>query len=977
MASSVVRRGLLAAAIIVTIAFVLLGMAHLPVVRAGVLEWARTRVSEDLGIAIEASALRYNLLSGSLEVSDLALSSRGERPFLRADSARIVLARSVWWGTIELLHLEAIRPQLVVVRHADGTTNLPTGGSGSSASSTPLRLGTIQLSQLTVEVADDDGRALAVGPIDLTLDSSPARPRPGAFGPSAFTASLPASDVAAAPTVVSGTLTGRLGFDGRQLSVPELHIETPDGRLDLDGALDIVGETPGVQASGRLEIDLARARRLVGLTDTAILGSAAAEFEITGSLTDPAVRIGVLGQDLGYRTVTGAGLSANATYSSGRLAIERFDVTSSVGEAHANGTLILATSAGPSPASQIVLRLTEIRLDSLTGIADVATPVPLGAIASADLDATWGTVEPSTADWLQRLSADMHVRLTPTGLGLSLGGDVDGRLRAGQWTVEHALQSTALGADLGGTATGQVNRTTNERIDSTLSVQSRLRTDNLGAVVPVLRQAGFELPSPIDENLRGSLDALLESQSTLRAPSLLATIEARDVTVAELPSGDLSSTLAIDRETVRARSLEARLGSVRLDAAGQYAWSGQITGRFDVTASDLGEAVRSFGFADVPVAGSGRLAGTFQGDVQSPRARASLTANNLSVYDTPIGAVSSMLELAGRRLEIEASAPQLNLQIQGELDTREPLDYQLVANLDRTSIAAVLPGPLRERILTRDGTVSARVTAHGELRQPLQATVETVVRSLEADLSGVPVVLDAPATISFGPANVTTTTLSLRLGRETRVRLQGALSRNTALEGLELQLDGALSDLVALAAPIVPEVSIDADGTIGIDVRVGGTLLAPEPEGTITVRDAALHYSDHERDLPPLTEISLSGRIEPASIVLQSLDARWQGARIAAEGALPFRMIAPEPPPAGTAGQTTWGAEWLASCPKSQAPPRSSQGSANSVRPFSVPSSPRHDFRASKGRPRSPSPPKPTLSRWIAFDRRLSSSRGR
>jgi outer membrane protein assembly complex protein YaeT len=916
MLSNVVRRGLLATAIVLTVAVVLLGLAHVPFVRARVLEWARTRVSTDLGIALDAGALRYNLLSRSLEINGLSLSSPGQPPFLQADVARLVLSPRVFWGTIELQHLEVVRPRLAIVRHRDGTTNLPTASSPSSPeTSTPLSLGTIELRQASITIDDETGGGVSLGPIDLALDASTVSPRPGAFGPSAFTVRLAASDAATPPTVVSGTLAGRLGFDGRQLTIPELLVETPEGRLALDGSIDLESEQPGVEAEGQLDVDLARGQRLAGFTDVAIRGSLTTRFEITGSLADPVVRIGMAANDLGYRSVTGAVLDADARYGAGQLAIERFDITSRIGEAHINGTLALGEAADAPDSSRIVARLSSVRLDSMMELADVALPIPLGASTSVDLTAAWDRIDPD-GTWLERMSADTAVRFIPEGSGLSLGGEIKGQLRTGQWTIDHAVESIPSRTALAGVATGELRQGTDQPIDSTISLRSRLRAEDLGNAASLVRQAGVELPSLFDEGVSGSAEAWLESSGTMRTPTLLATITARDVAIAKLPAGDLTSTIAVDREVIRADSIDAQLGSLHLAAAGRYSWSGQVAGRFDLTASDLAAVSQSFGLTDVPIAGAGRLTGTIQGEARSPIARAELTADGLAVNDTAIGTLDATLGLADRRLAVDASAPRLAIQLNGELDTGEPLAYELVANLDRTSIPALVPESLRAQVPVRDGTLSATVTAHGELRQPLQATAETVVHALELDLSGTPIALEAPATISFGPEVVSTTGIPLRLGQQSQVRLQGALGRERTLDGLELSVNAALEDLVALSTPFLTDLQIDAAGSIAADLRVGGTLLAPQPVGTITLSGGVLHYSDHERDWPPLTDLSLRGRIDQSRIVLESLAAAWQGAMLTAEGSLPLRLIVPAPPPgAATGGEAAWGSAWLASLP--------------------------------------------------------------
>ena len=132
MSSNFIRRGLIATAVIVPIALILVGAAHLPFVRARVFDWARTQAAQSFGIIVEADAAGYNLLTGSVELRNLTLAAQGERPFLRADSVRLAFSRRMLWGTIEIQRLELVRPRVTIVRHSNGTTNLPVSRSDSS-----------------------------------------------------------------------------------------------------------------------------------------------------------------------------------------------------------------------------------------------------------------------------------------------------------------------------------------------------------------------------------------------------------------------------------------------------------------------------------------------------------------------------------------------------------------------------------------------------------------------------------------------------------------------------------------------------------------------------------------------------------------------------------------------------------------------------------------------------------------------------
>ena len=824
MPSKLIQRGLVATALVGTIALILVGAAHLPLVRARVFDWARGQAAQKFGVIVQAESLGYNLLTASVELRNPTLAAQGERPFFTADSVRLRFSRSVLWGTIVIQRLELARPRVTIVRHANGTTNLPVSQTDPSSGTTPLHLGIVELRQISIEVEDEGaGHEVRAGPIDLMFDSRSTDPRPGAFGPSPFAVRLAATADTQATRSVTGTLAGRLGFDGARLTVPELNVETPEGRLTLGGRIDFVAEALSVETQGRLDLDLARAGRFLGASGTVLAGSARAQFAVSGSLADPVVRVDVVGRDVSYGSVAVADLSANATYTGGRLVIERLDVRSSFGAAHVTGDLTLTSAPGIPSTNRILARITNVHLDPLLDVAGIALPLRLSSRATGEFNVTLEGAPPFRPDWRQGLTANASVQLMPAGSGLSIAGQLGLHLDRGRWTIAHALQSTTAHAAVSGEVSGRMRPGASGGFDSTLSGRSRLRLDDVRALLPVLQEAGVQVPPPIDDRISGSLDAWVEPRGTIASPRMLATLSGHAIRVADFPPGDLDSTLAIDRRAVQVQSLEVRLGPTRLVASGDYTWQGQIDTGFAVTAADLDALARAFEVTGLAVAGSARLEGTLQGDVRSPRALGHLTAQHLSIDDTPIGALDARLDLAGRQLNIDAGAIDLNVQLQGNLDTREPFVYQAGATLDRTSISALLPASLRDTIAVTDGIVTATVRAQGVLRRPLESAAEVALRSLDVVFSGVPIHLDAPATVSMGPDIITATPVQLRIGRETQVRLQGELALDEPREGLQVRLDGTLSELVEFAAPSFPDWRIGADASrINLDRPCGG-----------------------------------------------------------------------------------------------------------------------------------------------------------
>ena len=253
MTRKLVRRMGAGAVVVAGVLLIAYTTLHLPFVRARVLERARGYALRELGIVVDASSLHYAVFARSVELRNVSLAaSAGEPPFLQAEAIRLVLDRSVFRGVVRSDRLELAGPRLAIVRHANGTTNLPRGRP-SSGEPAPLDLGRVSVNALSITLADEStGREVAVGPLDLSLDTSPRASQPGTFGPSPFSVRLPAPT--SQPITLSGMLNGRLAFDGVRVTVHDLRIDAAEGRLASSGFVDVGGpeSTPQhARAAGR------------------------------------------------------------------------------------------------------------------------------------------------------------------------------------------------------------------------------------------------------------------------------------------------------------------------------------------------------------------------------------------------------------------------------------------------------------------------------------------------------------------------------------------------------------------------------------------------------------------------------------------------------------------------------------------------------------------------------------------------------
>ena len=151
---TVFRRTAVGLAAVVTLVVLFVAALHLPFARTRVFDWVRSRVSADFGIDIAAGALRYNLLGIAIELDKASFSAHGDPPFFEADVIRVAVSRRALLGTFDVTGLEVVRPHLTFLRHEDGTTNLPISRADQPTSS-PVHLGIVSVSQLTVDARDE------------------------------------------------------------------------------------------------------------------------------------------------------------------------------------------------------------------------------------------------------------------------------------------------------------------------------------------------------------------------------------------------------------------------------------------------------------------------------------------------------------------------------------------------------------------------------------------------------------------------------------------------------------------------------------------------------------------------------------------------------------------------------------------------------------------------------------------------------
>jgi len=888
------RRLALAAGALAGLILIGLAVLHLPSIRARVLDRARGYLEREFDIALGASSLSYNLFTRSIELRDLSLASTSSgHPFLRADRAVIVLGPGVFLGRPAVNRVSLSRPRLTVVKETDGAVNLPAAGTTGTGPRRPLQLGIVSVTALSVSLDDRIAqRSFTLGPLDLSVDTASASNRPGAFGPGAFAVRVGQTDT-------SGTIAGRLAYDGSRVRFEELTAQTREGRLEVTGWADVTGERPAVSARVNATVDLPQAARLARVDAPGLAGHLEGTVDVAGALADPTIVLAVTSRDASYAPIGPIRLSGRSSLGGGRVAIDALDVHSAAGSLHLQGGIELedAPPGAANTPSRVALRWSDLRVDDLVQAFGGSSPVRSGSLASGSATATFDARAVGAGDW-SRLRVAATSTLRPmanrfSSESLALSGTADLQVDEGRWSLRHSLETRRARADLTGTVTGLLDpgRGPRRGLESSLRGRSRLRVADIGAVVPLVRAAGITVPAEVADGVTGSMSATVDLAGTTDSPRAQIDVAVRDLR-ARAHTGTLEARLDVDASGVRAHRLQASSRTTSLQASGRYSWRGPFEGRVALTQGELSEIASQFRLP-VSVSGAARLEGTISGSRQKGQAVLSLSARDLAVAQVAIGPLDATGRLSlvdGGLIAVEAAAPNLGARARLEIVNRGGYPVSGEVTLAHDRIGALVPPRYQRAIGDLSGALSATIRGSGLLSDPAGIRGRIDVRVLDATARGTRVVLAAPASVTLAKDHLAVEALDLRIGQRTRATVDGQLGAVAASpEPLRLHIESALSELAdigsrAFGATPSP---VRAEGTAALDLSVGGTFDHPLPTGSLAVRASSLEYPS----LGPMTNLTIEAAIDPTLVTLRTLGVQWRGASFGGEGTLPWRVL--------------------------------------------------------------------------------------
>jgi hypothetical protein len=620
------RRWRVVLAALAAIALLIVGGLHLPFARARVLSWVSAELGKR-GIRFDANRLSYNLFSLTVGLDRVVVAATGGGPpVFEADAVRLNFPFAALRGALRVQSIEIDRPRLRVIRHADGSWNLPASASAGDDGpllSGPLELDHVVIRNMEVEYTDAIQRVAVVSRgMSLDLHRVPGRPLTGRLA-MGEPASVRQGDRA---TSVS-TLKGQLSFDGETVSIGALDVAALEGRTRIAGTIGPFTAEPQLRLDVDAALDVSRVVTWFAVPSPPT-GHVAVKASLNGPFDAPRAEIQTTSPDFVWPAIGALPIEIRATIAEGAAEITSLRVGLAGGDVDATGRVAFAGEE----RSEANIRWQRLDAGAIARIG-AALPIRPAALADGELTLSW------TGQDLLGARARLRTSLREPPAA-SRGLPVSGRLEAsvadrrGTLTVDSLVaRSIAVAGTVGG-------RLDDNLAASTLDGQTTVRVANVETALLGLKGAGVDLGAvPIS----GSVNAAIDLDGTIGAPRAAGTLEATSGPNA------ITANASIDFKTqALAGQFDARLAQLSaLGATLPEAWrpdgTGRITGQFGGTLTrpvvDLNVAADNVRIAGQSIA---RLSATGQYSFDQRRYSINATGTALAIDHGPLRALGEV-----------------------------------------------------------------------------------------------------------------------------------------------------------------------------------------------------------------------------------------------------------------------------------------------------------------------------------------------
>ena len=834
---------------------VLVLVLHTPFVRGRVLRYALTTVQEQYGIRVEAARLDYNLPALRVGLANIRISSltSPEEPFFQADYLSATLARSALVGDVAFENVSVTNGGVQVVRHGDGTTNLPSSSGGASEEPPPLRIALIDIPRLRIDVRDEQGGlTLAMPAVGMRLTRDDGR----------IALLAPADVRAGARRTRISQLEADATFDGRALRLTNGQLRSDEGSARLDGMVVLIALEASIDLMFAGSADVAAlARWAMDEGDVPAgdrpAGSVAFGGRVMGAMAAPESDVRLVSAQLGWQGVVLSDVLARAHVTTAAARIDEFAF--GVEGGRARGSALMPFDETDVRVAAAWTGIDGVRLVRMMSPGAVLVPA---ATISGQVTAS------GPADNVDGWVADLRTRLAPgTNVPnrLSAGGDAHLVLDRGSWRLDG---NHRLGGVAPVTIVARGRMLSGRETDSTLDGTVHIGETPLLALFDVLRTTNLaDIPSDVVSS--GTLQADLQLSGRLLDPRIAFDATADNVTVTDAgASGGLTATgtYAVNSEeytaTVNARDWPLVPTSER-----------PLAGRLDVQF-------------------------TGAGTVDNPRGEGELALREGRWEEITLGDITAHATLDGRTAILDARAPEFSATAAGRVGIDAPYPATIDLRADQLQLSE-LPwagsfGPGVPHII---GTTTFTAHVEGPLESWRRGSGTVEIASLEAAAGELPIRLVEPARLGYMDDRVRIERLEATLG-ETRLSASGELPLSDAPPGAPasavlMTMTGDVGEIArAAAATGLTELPlIGGTGPVALLARVTGSVETPVIAADLEAGPGSVTVEG----LPPVSNVLLRAHAESGWLELREANLSYQGANVTATGKAPLSLITGQP----------------------------------------------------------------------------------
>ncbi len=425
---------------------------HLPPVERALVELGLSRLRLSLGVSIEYSHVRYNLLTRRVTIEDLRFGRPGGPPLVEARRVAVSFPYRTFRGSLDGLDVTLESARVRLVREGGRWASFPEQWTRPRTTATTARrrlpgFAALRLHGVDVRYEDHDANFVA-DTKGLRVDMVPAGGRAGELaGPLQPGAT---SNFNWEPRGTSlRLLSGRALYTPELAGVDDLTVEAPEGTISTTVKFAFHG-TDRLQLHARGDVRGEALKAWSPMLDT-LRGPLALDFTMPSTVGAPAFAdVRLTGRDLSWRNLPFQDFDAVGGLATGGISLSRLALRVAGGWAEGSGRLAWSRKG----ASHAVLRWRDVDAGDvwrrlLAGSPGFVRAAP-GSIVSGHFEGRW----PGWDANLLEGRADTTWRRRPGG---SRRGEIlwyDGRIVSafarGPWTID--VRGRADGAlELNGT----------------------------------------------------------------------------------------------------------------------------------------------------------------------------------------------------------------------------------------------------------------------------------------------------------------------------------------------------------------------------------------------------------------------------------------------------------------------------------------------------------------------------------------------